>query len=225
MDINKPLNIILGIKTTSISRYSTEEEIIFLNTRLPIIKTSIKSFDIDNDENDINKINKIKRKRILFLLNYLKDLNDIITNKIKFFKKIGCQINDINNYIDMILKDDELYQLLFIKSSIKIGNKNIYIIDRLINELKLLFNINKFIKSKYNELIIPSFSFISLSFNKMNKIYNNIKIFGKLTTKNSFILKLQAKNNIIMTNCAIIQVNGKGYKGGKQSDPLKMNID
>ena len=157
MDMNKPLNMILGIKTTSISRYSTEEEIILLNTRLPIVKTSIKSFNIDEDENNENKINNIKRKRILFLLNYLKNLNDIIKNKNKFYKKIGCQINDINNYIDIILKDDELYQLLFIKSSIKIANKNIYMIDRLIHELKLLFNINKFIEY-HNELIIPSFS-------------------------------------------------------------------
>ena len=95
--------------------------------------------------------------------------------------------------------------------------------NRLINELNLLptsFE-HKIIKHR-NILVIPSNARIKLSKKEMNFIYNNIIICSgaKLTTKKkNGILKLQSKNIIKLCNGSIIEVNGKGFKGGKQSDP------
>ena len=138
MDHNKPLNLLLGIKTNFLSRFPVEEEVIFLNTRLPIIQSHIKSYDI-NENINLNENQKYERekKTLLLLFNYLLDMNRKITNKIKFYKKIGCKINNINDYKDMILKDDNLYQLLFKQTKLSVENENVYLVGRLTHELEL----------------------------------------------------------------------------------------
>ena len=48
MNFDRPLNLLLGISSGFISRFPVEEEIILLNTRIPIIQSHIKSYNTND---------------------------------------------------------------------------------------------------------------------------------------------------------------------------------
>ena len=94
-----------------------------------------------------------------------------------------------------------------VKAQRHLNGRNPSVMDRLVGEFELQFDMK-------DNLIVSACEKKELTKKEMKSTYDNIIVSGHLTTKKASVLSLKCNNMIWLRNNGIIQVNGKGYKGG-----------